>query len=273
MRLPTLLAACILVIPAFTSAQNSAADGVQAFVRGDNQDAIRILTPLAEDRPDADPVAAFFLALAYQSSPGWSGSSRACGLFMKAATSTSPVAAQAQVLATALQMESDLMRTQCTLASVRGWGQPAWTTFTLAPGHTVRIDSSGFSVDYEQTSRSTGEGWGGAGWQFLPIRLTELATSLSGQGRRYFIELFAWTPHTPDDSTQWSLVWFAYEVVGADVISVPGNGGVVTVFGSAPPESFPIGDFARFLVADGEVQRVILGPNGRRVSIPDGSSR
>src|SRR5262245_32145199 len=137
MRLSALLAACIFVVPSYITAQTTAADGVQAFLRGDTQAAIRILTPLAEEGPAVDPVAAFFLALAYQSSPGWSGSMRACGLFMRADTAVSPVALQARILAETLAGTAGLAFEQCTLASRRGWGQPTWTAFTLAARHRV----------------------------------------------------------------------------------------------------------------------------------------
>jgi hypothetical protein len=131
MRLPALLAACILVSPTYTTAQTTAADGVLAFLRGDTQAAIRILRPLAEDGPDVDPVAAFFLALAYQSRPGMPDSMRVCGLLMRAATAASPVAVQARTLAETLHFDSGLEFEQCMLASRRGWGQPTWTTLTL----------------------------------------------------------------------------------------------------------------------------------------------
>ena len=274
MRLPALLAACILVIPAYTTAQTAAADGVQAFLRGDNQAAIRILTPLAEGQPDADPVAAFFLALAYQSSPGWSGSMRVCGLFRRADTATSPVALQARVLAETLGGAAGLGFEQCMLASRRGWGQPEWTAFTLAARHRVRIDADGFQVEYDGASKRTRESWGGPGWQFLPIRLTELATLTSGQDRRYFIELFVWAPHSKIDVPEWALLWFAFEVSGADVVRLDGNGLVARFTGSMPPSSFPIDDYARFVVSDnGSVERVVVGPEARQIPVPARSSR
>jgi hypothetical protein len=45
MRLPVLLATCILVIPAYTTAQTTVADGVVALFRGDAASAVRILSP------------------------------------------------------------------------------------------------------------------------------------------------------------------------------------------------------------------------------------
>ena len=217
MRLPALLAACILVIPTYTTAQTTAADGVLALVRGDAASAVTILGPLVEGRADPEPLAAFFLALAYQAGGrGPSDLSRSCGLFMKAATPSSPLMQQAEVLAKQIHLNHPIARNQCEIAATRGWGQPAWTT--LSPAHRVRIDHKGFTVEHDGASKVTPAGWGGAGWQFLPFRLTEVDVAVAGESRRYFIELFAWFPYTPDDAPQWSLLWFVYEVVGPDVI-------------------------------------------------------
>jgi hypothetical protein len=275
MRPSALLAACILVIPAYTTAQTTAADGVLALIQDDPSAAVRILSPLVEGRAEPDPLAAFFLALAYQSGGRGSYSMRSCGLLMKAATPSNPLMRQAELLAKQLHMNHWLARNNCEIAATRGWGEPAWTTFTLSPRHQVRIDRSGFSVDYEGTSKLTPEGWGGAGWQFLPIRLTEMDLSTHGQGPRYFLELFVWTPHTAADAPQWSLAWFAYEVVGADVIRLlPGEGRVASAVGPSPPMSFPVGDVARFVAADnGEVERIVIGEEARRVTIPARSVR
>ena len=57
MRLSALILVCVLVAAARVVTQNSTADGVRAFFQGDFQAAARILRPLAEERPDADPQA------------------------------------------------------------------------------------------------------------------------------------------------------------------------------------------------------------------------
>ena len=199
---------------------------------------------------------------------------RACGLFMRANTATSPVALQARVLAETLGGASGLGFEQCMLASRRGWGQPAWTAFTLAARHRVRIDADGFDVEYEGASKRTRESWGGPGWQFLPIRLTELARTATGQERRYFIELFVWAPHSKIDVPEWALLWFAYEVAGSDVVRLEGDGLIARSAGSMPPSSFPIDDYARFVVSDnGSVERVVVGREARQIPVPARSSR
>ena len=60
----------IVLAPRATGAQVSTADAVQAIVRGDYQSAVRILRPLAEDAPDPDPLAQFFMAMLYESGHG-----------------------------------------------------------------------------------------------------------------------------------------------------------------------------------------------------------
>jgi hypothetical protein len=275
MRVAAALAACILVIPSYTTAQTTAADGVLALVRDDPAEAVRILRPLVEGGAEPDPLAAFFLALAYQSGGiGPTDQSRVCGLLLNAATPANPLRPQAQALAIHLHMNHALAREQCMMASARGWGEPAWTTFLLAPGHSVRIDRGGFFVEHQGSSKVTPEGWGGAGWKFLPIRLSEVELPGADRARRYFIDLFAWSPHTQVDAPQWSLVWFAYEVVGADVVRLSGNGLVVTTVGPTPPASFPVDEFARFVSTDsGQIERVIVGPEASRIRVPDRSIR
>jgi hypothetical protein len=194
---------------------------------------------------------------------------------MMAATPPNPLMRQAELLARQLHMNHDLMRNQCAIAAKRPWGQPAWTTVTLSPGHRVRIDQNGFTVEYEGASKLTPEGWGGAGWQFLPIRLTEVDVAAPGEARRYFIEFFAWNPHTPDDAPEWSLAWFVYEVVGPDVIRrQPGDGRVARTVGAVPPLSFAVDEVARVVLNDtGQVERVVVGPEARRVPLPPRSVR
>jgi hypothetical protein len=272
MRLPALLAACILVIPSHLFAQKTtAAEGIVALTRGDAAVAVRLLAPLVEGQAEPDPVAALFLALAYQfGGRGPSDPARSCGLLMKAATPANPLMRQAELLATQLHMNHVLMRNQCAIAAARGWGQPAWTTFTLSRTHRVRIDPTGFLVEHEGASKLTPGGWGGAGWRFLPIRLTQVDVPAPGEAPRYFVEFFAWFPHTPDEAPEWSLLWFVYEVVGVDVIGrQQGDGRVATMVGTAPPMTFPVDDVARLVSADsGEVVRVVVGAQARRVPLP-----
>ena len=146
MRLPALLAACILVIPTYTTAQTTAADGVVALFRGDAASAVRILGPLVEGRADpgspGDVLSRTCLPVRRR---GSLDSTRSCGLFLKAATPSSPLLRQAELLAKESHLNHEIARNQCAIAATRGWGQPAWTTFTLSRAHRVRIDQNGFT--------------------------------------------------------------------------------------------------------------------------------
>jgi hypothetical protein len=89
----------VLLLPAPVAAQ-SVSDGVLAIVRGDYALAVRILSPYAEGREPADPLAAFFLGSLYYSGRGVQMDPVvACGLFQKARqVGDSPVAAPADAL-------------------------------------------------------------------------------------------------------------------------------------------------------------------------------
>jgi hypothetical protein len=97
---------CLLVVavlaPDAAGAQTTTADGARALVRGDYETALRILRPLAENTAQPDPLAQFFMAMLY--SPGQRGDiTRGCGLYLAAATTTNPLAAQSLTLARAIQ--------------------------------------------------------------------------------------------------------------------------------------------------------------------------
>jgi len=267
MRLSAVVVACILVIPHDSFAQGTTADGVRALFQGDRAAAERILKPLAEDRPDYDPLAAFFLALAYQFRGGeFSDSTRVCGLFLKAATPANPLMPQAVTLAAAIHQNHPWMLNNCALAVGRGWGTPQWTTLVLGPEHRVRIHEGGFTVTFNGAETQTREGWGGAGWRFLPIRLTSVAPA--GGGLRHFVEIFTWIPHSPDDAPLWSLAWFAYEVRGTDVVRLEGSPSVSRHVGQQPPASFQVDDAAQFAYdSNGVLQRIVVGDLARAVPV------
>jgi len=103
---------------------------------------------------------------------------------------------------------------------------------------------------------------GGVGFEYLPIRHTQLDVSRPVAARRHFIEFFTWFPFP---GQPWSLVWSVYEVVGADTRAVEGEGGFITTVITRmaepqAPASFAVEDLARIRVtADGEVEWVVSG--------------
>jgi TPR repeat protein len=80
-RLLVCLFSGALLFPGAATAQTTA-DGVLAIVRGDYQLAAHVLRPLAEDAPQPDPMAQFFMAMLYESGDGVARNKmRACGLY------------------------------------------------------------------------------------------------------------------------------------------------------------------------------------------------
>jgi hypothetical protein len=266
------LVALALLAPCAASAQTSTADGVRALIRGDDAAAVRILRPLAEDTPQPDPLALFFLATLYQSGRGVVHDDiRACGLYLKAATSPNPLLTQSLALARAIHRDEPLVRDLCTAASVGSWRDPPATSFTLGPDHWVRIDHEGFVVGYKGTQKRALMTMGGLGFVYLPVRHTQLEVSRPVATRRHFIEFFTWIPFP---GQPWTLVWSLYEVVGADTLAVSSQGGFITtvlttVAGAQPPESFAVEDVARIRVnADGEAEWGVSGANPLSGVIP-----
>jgi hypothetical protein len=220
---PILIVWCVLA-PTVVSAQSSTADGVQAIVRGDYAAAVRILTPLAEDFGEPDPLAQFFLATIYDSGRGAPVDQiRACGLFLRAAVGGNPLANQSRSLAAKTQEMSALMSTMCVEASAWPWGTPVPTRVTLAVDHWVVFDASGATVGYQGQERRAPLRLGGPGYVYLPLRHTALQVTAPAEMRRDFIELFNWHPMDHSDTPTWALGWMLYEVVDADVVLITGD--------------------------------------------------
>jgi hypothetical protein len=99
MRIPICVIVLAACLPSTARAQTSTADGALALVQGDYATAIRILTPLTEQTTPPDQFAPFFLAMAYQSSPGFDNKMAACRLFLRAADSAGPFADAARSMA------------------------------------------------------------------------------------------------------------------------------------------------------------------------------
>jgi hypothetical protein len=267
---------CVLVViaalaPCGAGAQTTTADGIQALIRSDYATATRILRPLAEEAPQPDPLALFFMATLYHSGHGAAlNQIRACGLYLRAAaTPASPLQVQSLALARVIHMDVPVIRDECTAASAGAWGDPPAALFTLGQNHWVRIDQEGFVVGYKGTQKTVPMTMGGPGWMFLPIRHTQLDVSRPVAVRRHFIEFFMWVPYV--DQAGWTLWWSAYEVVGADAVWARGDG-ILTA--AHTPPSVAVGDVARIRVnADGEAEWVVLGANPRSGLIPYTGSR
>ena len=84
LRVLLIVALITLVVPG-VSTQSRTADGVAALARGDYQQAVEILKPLAEDWRSQDAAAQFFMAGVYEAGHGvLVDPLRACALYLRA---------------------------------------------------------------------------------------------------------------------------------------------------------------------------------------------
>jgi hypothetical protein len=270
MRTHRLLVVAALLAPCPATAQSTTVDGIQALTRGDYVTAARILRPLAEDASPPDPLALFFMATLYESGRGVAmDQTRACGLYLRAATPTNPLQAQSLALAQMIHRDVPVMRDLCAAVVVGPSRNPPAASFTLGPDHWMRIDREGFVVRYRGAQKTAALTIGGPGGAFLPARHTPLDVSRPVPIRRHFIEFFVWMPQTVSDQRSWSLWWAAKEIVGTETLDVPGAGILVTLTATQPPLSVTVEDIARIRVnAEGEAEWAVSGPNPHGGVIP-----
>ena len=148
MRRALAAAFAMLVGASPAHAQSGTAEGVHAFVRGDYRRAAEILKPIAEQSPQPDAVAAFFMAAMYDTGLGIAADPiRACALYLRADSPTlgrdrSPFGAQAMAIMTIRRATiSREAFEQCTWMASNGFDhgfEPV--TFVLGPGHWIAWD-------------------------------------------------------------------------------------------------------------------------------------
>jgi hypothetical protein len=271
MRLRCVLTFALALSPAAASAQTSTADGVRAFLRGDYETAAAILRGHAEHAPQPDPIAQFFLATLYDSGRGVTrNQQRACGLYLSAASTASPLTPQALDIADAIREPwsmavRDLV---CAPANTHPWTEVQPAAFSLGPGHSVRIDASGTTIAFEGVERRTMGQNGGAGMVFLPVQYTPLDVSQPVVVRRHFIQLFVW--HRPDtsDTSTWSLGWLLEEVVGGEMFMITGDPRLTIVTAAEPPAAIDTARAVSVRVnANGEAEWVINDPAAGRSGV------
>jgi len=274
MRVLACLVAITVLSPSPAGAQTTTADGVQALVGGDYVTAARILRPLAEEAPQPEPLAQFFMATLYHGGHGVARNEiRACGLYLRAATITNPLQHQSLALAQSIYRDQPFMRKQCVAARVGIWRDPPLTSVALGRDHSVQIDAAGFVVDYRGTRHRAAMPMGGVGWVFLPIRYTQLDVTRPVAARRHFIEFFFWMPIDSLEPAKWALLWSAYEVVGAETRAVSDVGTLAIITAAEPPASLGIEDAARIRVnAEGDVEWAVSGAHARDGVIPSTDS-
>jgi hypothetical protein len=257
-----------LLVPRAATAQTTA-DGVLAIVRGDYQLAARVLRPLAEEAPQPDPIAQFFMAMLYESGHGVArNQTRACGLYLNAAKPANPLMNQSLDLVRSIQDQfGGAAAALCDAASAFRSRPAPPTTFTLAPDHWVTIDENGATVGYMGAEKRTDMG-GGGGLVALPIRHTPLDVSRPVDTRRHFIQFFLWLPHRISDPPTWTLGWMLDEIVGLDVVPVAGDLALATITATQPPAAFDVDSLARVDVnANGEAEWMVSGGTNPRSGV------
>lgn len=261
-----LACACAFALVANVAwAQSNTEDGIRAVLRGDRQTAVRILQPLADDPAHPDPVAQFFLALAYEANPG-GDLAGACGLFLRASREGGPFAEQSTALAFAIQQELAGGAALMCVADERWQGGPP-QSFLLGPGHRIVFADTSVTVTYggeHQRTLMIMPPDGDLKVTYRPVDVTRPAIA-----RRHFFQWFGWMPDASAGSLSWTLVWTLIEVVGDRWIQVA-HENLQVWQGATRPASKDVSGFVRMRVnAGGEAEyEITAGPAARTAVIP-----
>ena len=197
MRRVLITALVMLVGAASAHAQSGTREGVDAFVRGDYRRAAEILKPIAEQSPQPDAVAAFFMAAMYDTGLGIEADPiRACALYLRADSSTlgrdrSPFGAQAMAIMSIRRATiSREAFEQCTWMASNGFDhgfEPV--TFVLGPGQWIAWDLKGSTITYDGKEKRMDAPLVRNRWVILPLRYTELAVGPTRSAHRHFFEI------------------------------------------------------------------------------------
>jgi len=266
----------VALASALAAAQATTADGVQALVRGDYETAAGILKPLAENTPQPDPVAQFFLAAMYDAGRGVARDRfHACALYASAAeSSNSPFAPLARDIAEIIRepLTSAALAVQtCVPTNAVPWGDAPSASFTLGRDHWVRLDAGGVTIGFEGAEQHKATvAFRGPGLVWLPFRYSPVDVASPSPARRHFIQAFVWHRTTPDDDSSWSLGWFLDEIVGVEMLPVTGGPRLVTIVAPQPPPAFDTSRLVELRAnADGDVEWIVNDPaDPRRGVVP-----
>ena len=266
MRARVLTIAIAIVLAAMPlRAQTGLADGVDALMHGDYARAAAILKPLAESPWQADPKAAFFMAMLYGNGLGVSPDPlRECAMVIRAGNDRdTPIGAAASMMVPGRQraLGRDEFQT-CTWRASVGFDdrfQPA--TFVLEPDHwfTWELRSSAIWYRGAETRRNVAFALGP--FRFVAMRHTELATGDTRSIRRHFVDAFKWLPMAQPRT--WTLDWSLIEIVGDQTVSIASER-LMTFSGEEPPgtEALDLDALAHLRVTDegdAQVSMVVAG--------------
>ena len=248
------------------AAQSSTEEGIRAMLRGEYQDAARILRLLADDPARPDPVAQFFLAILYDTGHAGGTHSRACPLFERAAALANPLSGQSSALAAALREELGPSAGLFCVADERWQGGTA-QRFILGPGHQIVFADTAIRVTHDDQEHTVlyRPPLGAA---FLPIQYTPLAVTRPIAARRHFFQWFAWMPDSSAKPSSWRLAWVLSEVVGDRWIPITSQQSLAVVNGPIPPRSFEVATLVSLRVnATGDVELTIADGGSPRTEV------
>lgn len=267
-RVSAPLAVVLSLLASPAAAQSTTEDGIRAVLNGDYQIAASILRPLADDGSRPDPVAQFFLAVLYEEGLGGRrDNGRACSLFARAASRSSPFVEQAQAISTSMQAELGTGAPLYCVADEQWQGGPP-QSFRLGPNHRVVFADTSITVtlgDLEQRvivvnpQRSSQQA----------IGHTPLAVARDLASPRHFFHWFSWVPDKPHAPSSWMLRWTLGEVVHDAWIWLLHENELVVVKSTTPPASWDTKGLVRVHLADnGEAAyTVAIAPSPRTVVI------
>jgi hypothetical protein len=268
MRHRCVLTFALALSPVAAAAQTSTADGVHAFLRGDYETAAAILRGHAEHAPQPDPIAQFFLATLYDSGRGVTrNQDRACGLYLSAGSAANLLMPLALDIADAIREPWPMVARDrmCAPATTHPWSEAPPASFSLGPGHSVRIEASATTIAFEGVERRTMANKGGPGMLFLPIQYTPLDVPQPVLVRRHFIQTFIWHRNDASDTSTWSLGWLLEEVVGPEMFMIAGDPRLTVVTAPEPPAAIDTARAVSVRVnASGEAEWVINDPVAAR---------
>ena len=266
------LVSAILLVFAASSAgvQPGTAEGVDAFVRGDDQRAADILKPIAEQSPDPDHVAEFFMAALSDLGRGAPADAiRACALYTRASIDRGPFGSQAMALV--MSRRGPLGREafeECSWRANVGFDhQFEPVTFALGPGHWIAWDLKGATIAYDGKEKRVPLSLAMNRAVIRPFRHTELAVGPARSTRRHFIEILTWRPGP--ERHQWTLTWALMEVVRTEVIRVASEQ-LTTISALEPPaeRSFDVRQIVRVGVNDaGDAEWSLVGGPQPRTTV------
>jgi Uncharacterized enzyme of heme biosynthesis len=251
----------LLATPA--AAQSTTEDGMRAMVRGDYPTALRILRPIADDPAHPDPVAQFLLGILTDT--GHTGNNtRACGLFLRAASRPNPFAEQSAALAAAAR---DLLGDGASFFCIaeEGWQGGGPLTFTLGPEHQVIFTDRSIRVIYKDKEQLTNL-IPSPDVVYLPIAYTPLMVTRPVPATRHFLQWFMWQKDPAARPVSWKLYWTLFEVVDDQMILNASE--VLLVMNGGTPPASDVSNLARIRVnANGEAEFTIMGGSAPRTEL------